>query len=207
MNVLVVAPHPDDETLGCGATIHNLAGRGHKITVITVTKGDTSPEAEKEHLAALEILGVDTHLWFPYPSPNLEGHLPMHGLVGVLAPYLDVDRIYFPYAHDLHQEHQYVHRAVLIGARPPNRATLYAYETLSSTDYAPVTFTPNYWQPVNMEDGAAKIDAFSCYTRQHHPQNGLRTGSVLACHMVWRGAQIREPYAEAFQLIRGVGRR
>ncbi len=39
MNVLVIAPHPDDEVLGLGGTLHRLAARGHDIVVAVVTKG------------------------------------------------------------------------------------------------------------------------------------------------------------------------
>ena len=38
-DTLVIAPHPDDEVLGCGGTIARLARRGEKVTVAIVTKG------------------------------------------------------------------------------------------------------------------------------------------------------------------------
>mgnify|MGYP001438865014 CR=1 FL=1 len=41
-NVFVFAAHPDDETLGCGATIAKLSSEGHKINLITFTDGESS---------------------------------------------------------------------------------------------------------------------------------------------------------------------
>ena len=38
-NVLILAAHPDDESLGCGATIAKLAAEGHQITLLTFTDG------------------------------------------------------------------------------------------------------------------------------------------------------------------------
>ncbi len=40
--VLVLAPHPDDETLGCGAALHAAVAAGHAVHVVTVTDGGGS---------------------------------------------------------------------------------------------------------------------------------------------------------------------
>ena len=40
MNVLVLAAHPDDETLGAGATIAKLADQGHSVKLLTFTDGE-----------------------------------------------------------------------------------------------------------------------------------------------------------------------
>ena len=39
---LVIAPHPDDETLGCGGTMALLADGGAAVTVLTVTDGEAT---------------------------------------------------------------------------------------------------------------------------------------------------------------------
>ncbi len=70
--VLIVAPHPDDETLGCGGAISLLCDRGYDVTVLTISDGTGShPNSLKypapalqairsqETLTALAILGVD----------------------------------------------------------------------------------------------------------------------------------------------------
>jgi LmbE family N-acetylglucosaminyl deacetylase len=70
--VLVVAPHPDDETLGCGGAIALLCNEGHNLKILVISDGTLShPNSkkypapvlqslrEKETLAALAILGVD----------------------------------------------------------------------------------------------------------------------------------------------------
>ena len=38
-NILVLAAHPDDETLGCGATLAKLSEEGHNIHLMTLQMG------------------------------------------------------------------------------------------------------------------------------------------------------------------------
>ncbi|WP_227671523.1 PIG-L deacetylase family protein [Psychrobacter sp. 72-O-c] len=69
--VCIFAPHPDDEILGCGGMLQQLATNGNPIVVVCVTNGEQShPNSQiyppqklniirpKESLAALEMLGV-----------------------------------------------------------------------------------------------------------------------------------------------------
>ncbi|HZP42105.1 MAG TPA: PIG-L family deacetylase [Candidatus Binatia bacterium] len=79
--VLVIAPHPDDETLGCGGLLARAAAHGAAIRVLVVTDGESNPWAQRaaecrwqigeenevrwgarrrdETMAAVEALGVD----------------------------------------------------------------------------------------------------------------------------------------------------
>ena len=45
-NILVLAAHPDDETLGCGATLAKLSEEGHNIHLMTFTDGVDSRDEE-----------------------------------------------------------------------------------------------------------------------------------------------------------------
>jgi LmbE family N-acetylglucosaminyl deacetylase len=78
LRVLIVAPHPDDESIGCGGLIAVLANRGVHINVVIVTDGSGShpnsskyppsrlaPLRAREAMQALGILGVDArNVWF-----------------------------------------------------------------------------------------------------------------------------------------------
>ena len=51
MNYLIVVAHPDDETLGAGATIHKLASEGHRIAVAIMS----GKAAARKGLSYIEI--------------------------------------------------------------------------------------------------------------------------------------------------------
>jgi LmbE family N-acetylglucosaminyl deacetylase len=71
-STLVVAPHPDDETLGCGAAIARMRDQGTPVEVVFVSAGGSSPRPSGmsldellllrrgESIRALAVLGVDS---------------------------------------------------------------------------------------------------------------------------------------------------
>jgi len=87
---LVVAPHPDDESLGCGGAVALLRKFGNEVTVLTVSDGALShPNSkkfpalklrdlrERETIAALDILGVseDKITFLRFPDGSVPGEL------------------------------------------------------------------------------------------------------------------------------------
>lgn len=79
-NVLVIAPHPDDETMGLGGTLVHHARAGDKITVVFVGSGiqgdpdghyprNEYPQVrEAEARAAAQVLGVSAVRFLGYPD-------------------------------------------------------------------------------------------------------------------------------------------
>src|SRR5690349_21731174 len=52
LDVLVVAPHPDDAELGVGGTIARLIGRGWKVGILDLTSGEPTPLGSPERRRA-----------------------------------------------------------------------------------------------------------------------------------------------------------
>jgi LmbE family N-acetylglucosaminyl deacetylase len=87
---LVVAPHPDDETLGCGATIARVARAGHEVRIVVVSDGrnshpssTTTPEElaqlrRTEVFDACRILGVPAEgvVWLGFEDGRLGREAP-----------------------------------------------------------------------------------------------------------------------------------
>lgn len=121
---LVLAPHPDDESLGCGGLIAECCSRGQPPVIVILTDGVGSHPASKafpparlrtvrarEAQDATRILGVpDTHLHFLNVADTVAPHAgpEFDALVTVLAGLLrrhDCHTILAPWRHDPHGDH------------------------------------------------------------------------------------------------------
>jgi LmbE family N-acetylglucosaminyl deacetylase len=114
--VLVVAPHPDDETLGCGGSIVLHRRAGHAVTVVIMTDGRgstvTTPAARRlESMAAAEVLG-GTWRRFELPEGAWALDRGTDHLVAILSD-VRPDLVYGPSCVDYHPEHVKV--AVALG--------------------------------------------------------------------------------------------
>jgi LmbE family N-acetylglucosaminyl deacetylase len=224
MRILVVAAHPDDEVLGCGAAIARLALEGDEVHVAIMGEGATSRDsgADSGRLAALHRnaqaaavkLGARDLVLYKLPDNRLDTVplLDVIKLVEILVKRLEPEIIYTHHPGDLNVDHGVVNRAVLTATRPSLGQCvreIYAFEVPSSTEWAFQQLKPSF-QPNVFVDVAntleIKIAAMACYeseTRQFpHPRspeslraNAARWGSVAGCRA-----------AEAFELVRSVKR-
>jgi LmbE family N-acetylglucosaminyl deacetylase len=126
--LLVVAPHPDDETFGCGGLIARARAAGCPVTVVVVTDGSRSTESERlsradlvdlrraELRAACDRLGVTDVVEWGYP----DGDLPPPPVLADRLAALLADRrpgvVLTPCVQDPHPDHVAVHRATVRAA-------------------------------------------------------------------------------------------
>jgi LmbE family N-acetylglucosaminyl deacetylase len=204
MNVLVVAPHPDDEAIGCGGAIRLHADRGDRVVVVFLTSGELGlkhlprEEAwrvrEGEAGEAATVLGVARLAFLRGPDWML-GENPdkvvigLRGLIEEEGPQL----VYLPHEGDEHPDHKaslpIVLRALQGRAVPP----LLAYEV-----WTPL---PGYDE---VKDVSAvmerKLEAIRCHCSQVGYYRYDRAAEGLARY---RGAIAgRCDYAEAFRYPR-----
>ena len=147
MNVLIIAPHPDDEVLGCGGTIAKRASQGHNVYVCVVTKGGEPLFHEKdveqvrsECREADRLLGVKETFFLDYPAVRLE-EVPRYLLNnGILKAVQSVrpDEVYLPHRGDMQLDHKMIVDAAMVALRPKYEhviSRIYSYETLSETGW------------------------------------------------------------------------
>ncbi|MFB6394243.1 PIG-L deacetylase family protein [Polymorphospora lycopeni] len=217
MDVLVIAPHPDDECLGAGGTIAGLADDGARITVLTVG-GHLPPlyppgvheEAVADARRAHRILGVTESVFLDFPAVVLARY-PVATLNGAVQEVVDATRpriVLIPFP-DRHVDHRAVFEAAMVATRPVRAGrdtTMVAmYETLSETYWnapgAEPTFSPTW-----TVDISATIDrktrALAEYRAQVSEFPGPRSTEAARALALFRGSQSSVPYAEAFQIAR-----
>lgn len=110
--VLVFAPHPDDETLGCGGTLARLALLC-PVKVVLVTDGSGAgglpPEAaairQTEFVRALAVLGVSESVQLNQPDGEFQGSPELALQVRDLLADYQPNWIFLPSPLDYHRDH------------------------------------------------------------------------------------------------------
>src|SRR5204863_4715234 len=117
MNVLVLAPHPDDEAIACGGALCLHADKGDRVTVVFLTSGELGLKdlgrdevrqiREAEARAAAEILGVRDLAFLRCTDSQVGAELS--NATALLQPILERERpqlIYLPHAQEWHPDHK-----------------------------------------------------------------------------------------------------
>lgn len=124
--VLVLSPHPDDETLASGGLIHALCAAGAQVRVIAVTDGENAyedtmglgPVREREQTAALRQLGVaaENILRLRLPDSSVAAHQAQleEQLLFELTP---GSTLIAPWRGDFHPDHEACGRAAEVAAQ------------------------------------------------------------------------------------------
>ena len=219
MKVLVVAAHPDDETLGVGGTIARYSEQGDEVWVCILTEGVTARhqyvELQKERtLEACHILRVRKTIFCDLRDQHLDA-LP---LIDVIRPIeacikeFEPALVYTHFKGDVNQDHQVVFSATMVATRPFESSPVtkvLCYEVPSSTEWAPpfvdTSFRPNVF--VSIADTLdAKIEAMKAYAEARqsevreypHP----RSYKAIRIRAQTRGSAVGLEAAEAFVLVR-----
>lgn len=222
MNILVVAPHADDEVLGCGGILAKYAKAGNNTYVAVMTNahlGDPQMFSQEgidtvrgEALQAHKILGVKQTFFFDYPAPRLDT-APAYQIsvsLNKLITDLAIDVMYIPHRGDMHKDHGVIFLAALVAARPINNCPvkqIYTYETLSETEWAPPfgndVFIPTVFEDIT-EVFPLKVQAMERFRSQLKEFPHPRSIEGLSSLAKFRGSTVSIHFAESFALIRDI---
>lgn len=223
--VLVVAAHPDDEVLGCGATIARLAREGAEVHIVILGEGITSRYEKEErpdrklienlHAASRQVaklLGAKNLSLHNLPDNKFDT-VPLLNVVKIVEEVVKEVRPRVVYTHhggDLNVDHAITSRAVLTATRTiagcPVRELL-AFEVPSSTEWAFQQYEPVFRADVFMDVQAtieAKIKAMEQYEGEARPFPHPRSAEALRAIARRWGSVAGVEYAEAFSLVRSV---
>jgi LmbE family N-acetylglucosaminyl deacetylase len=221
--VLILAPHPDDEVLGCGGTIHKLVKKGVEVFVAILTNASkTDPlkyteekllNVRNEARNACGFLGVKEIFFEDFPAPALDQYpsYKMAEAISNIIKKIEPDTLYIPFRGDIHNDHKAVFDAAMVASRPVgiySVKTIYAYETLSETEWAyPFAgeyFVPTIFETLDEESFNVKLEAMKHYKSQLRAFPNSRSIEALEALAKYRGSTVSSTRAEAFVMIRDI---
>ena len=226
--VAVIAAHPDDEILGCGATIQRLTQAGCTVNVLILGHGyaariidpvgDTDRKAmdalSEACLRANETVGVNQVVMRQFPDNRFDS-VDLLDIIKEIERFLKqypAQLIFTHHRGDLNIDHSITNRAVLTACRPGDAETphtILCFNVLSSTDWnfgdRGNAFAPTVFAEVTetIED---KIRAISHYTSEIRPFPFARSLEAIRCQARYYGQMVHTESAEAFELARSVFR-
>lgn len=216
--IVVVSPHPDDETLGCGGTLLRHKKQGDKINwlIITGMKHEDGYAEQQIQTRQDEIgrvaceYGVENLMNLELPTTRLDT-IPVTQLVASIGQFFSKVKpevVYLPFPGDAHSDHGAVFRAASACTkwfRYPSVKKVLAYEVLSETEFGvnPVEkqFQPQVFVDIapHLED---KIRILRIFASEMGSPPFPRSEESVRALAQFRGATAGTRAAEAFVLIR-----
>lgn len=219
MKILIIAPHPDDEVLGCGGTIAKHAASGNEVYVCIVTKGaeplfseEQVERVREECRKANNILGVKGIEFLDFPAAMLE-EVPRYKLNDAISNVIQnvkPDEVYIPHRGDMQLDHKLIVDAAMVALRPKYEHVvkrIYSYETPSETGWdvpnETNAFIPNVYNNISRFI-EMKVKALECYNSQLGVYPNPRSVKAVGALAMYRGSTVNVEYAEAFELAREI---
>ncbi len=226
--LLLIAPHPDDEILGCGGLIKRIKEGGGKVYALFMTVGTTQDYAAngistydqrlKEIEKVSKFLGYeDYRIAFPGNDHHLRlDSIPQIDLISSIenTHKISLNRlrptiIATPQPFDYNQDHRAVAEAVIAATRPaPDgykslQKTILGYEFSATAHWSIATpNNPNFFVELKDEDLSVKIKALKLYSSQIREGAHTRSTDAMKNLAYLRGAQVGVKAAEAFYSYR-----
>lgn len=215
--ILIIAVHPDDETLGCGGTILKHKDKGDKIHWLIVTKANQKitsiPDIEKKQkediIKVAKIYGFVSWQHLGFLTTALDRY-PMGELVAAISKVvqdISPEYIYINHFADVHSDHRVAFDAVYActkNFRYPFIEKILLYETLSETEFAAPSanhaFIPNVFNNVT-EYLDKKLQIMKLYSTEQMDEPYPRSMSSISALARYRGSRIGVDFAEAFMLL------
>ncbi|GAH49951.1 unnamed protein product [marine sediment metagenome] len=216
MIVLVIAPHPDDEVLGCGGTIRKYVKLGNDVYVCVVTEAYT-PDWSKDYInnrrkeieKCKQILGVKKYFFLNFPTVKIDTfpQKDLNAKISLVINEVNPDMLFIPHKGDLNMDHRLIFEASLVASRPINHKIkrILSYETVSETEWGQAIepFIPNVYVDIS-ETINLKKDAMKAYKSELKQYPHPRSLEIIEALAKKRGSEVGLNFAESFVMIREI---
>ena len=218
--VLIIAVHPDDETLGCGGTLLKHKASGDEIHWLIATQMKES-EGFKKHLISARNNEIDevTKI-YDFNSVNNLGFSTtkvdkyhISEIINKISSVIDQVKpniIYLPFKGDIHSDHKHIFEAAFSctkSFRYPFIKKIYMMETLSETEFSSNVekdgFIPNVFVDISKYIDK-KIQIMKIYKNEMGSHPFPRSERNIKSLGTLRGATSGCEYAEGFMLIKEI---
>ena len=214
-NIVVIAPHPDDETLGCGGTLLKEKKNGSKIHWIIATsifekygwnKAKVLKRSKEIEKVAKTYKFNSVH-YLDLPTTLLDNV----SIVEIIAKISNIYKkikptiIFTPYNKDIHTDHQVIAKASIACSkwfRFPSIKKILCYETLSETHWSQNKgyFKPNVFIDIS-KFLDQKIKIMKIYKSEVNSFPFPRSEKTIRAKAMFNGSQSGFLAAEAFELL------
>ena len=219
IKVLVISPHPDDETLGAGGTLLRHKYKGDRIFWLNVTdmkeEYGYSPSVVKRRTEeinrVIKAYGFEDFFNLRLkPASLTEADIPK--IIDLSKDFIERVRpqvVYIPFYGDAHSDHRIVFQAFKHFFKPfryPFIEKVLMMEIISETDQQWVeVFKPNFFVDISqfIDQKLEILKIYSSELGEHPFPRNLENVKALA---LYRGSQCNCKYAESFILLRGIER-
>ena len=215
--ILVIAVHPDDETLGCGGTILKHKENGDLIFWLILTKANQNitqysdivkVQSKYVNEVAQEYC-FDGWKQLNFLTTTLDEY-PLGEIIGEISSYINEIKpstIYLHHFGDVHSDHRVAFEAAYSctkNFRYPFIKRILLFETLSETEFAPAirnnAFVPNVFNDITPYMDK-KLEIMKMFTTELMAEPFPRALSTIRALGRYRGSRIGVEYAEAFELL------
>ena len=214
MNVLIIVPHLDDESLSCGALIQNRLMAGDHVHIVVVhtryyPEGVEVGDQKKHFVRAIDTLHGRLPGTLSYATHDMvEGEpfaIGYYQVLELLEPIIlkGWDEIVIPGKDDLNQDHRHLYEICRIALRPCNRSRVKRVLVSSAYDGSVPTFT--HFEIMTEAQLDTKIAAIRCYEDELRTKPHPRSIENLTAHHAIVGAQCSEDYAEGYNVYFQLG--
>lgn len=203
--ILVLAPHTDDAELGCGGTMARFLEEGIEIYVAafstaraSVPEGSDPDILRKEFIKSMDIIGITEDHYFIYDYQVRKLNYSRQEVLEVMVKLkndIQPDLVLLPSGNDLHQDHEVVHNE---GLRAFKDNSIWGYEL----PWNHVTFNTEAFITLHQKHIDKKWEMMSVYESQLIQNRNYFTREFIEGLARVRGVQVKEDYAEAFEVIR-----
>lgn len=219
--VLVIAVHPDDETLGCAGTLLRHKLNKDKIYWLIVTdireEYGYSPKAVKKRNNEVKKVSIKYNFDGVYNLQLPPKKLDKFSIYELIVKFSKIiceikpSIVYLPFKNDVHSDHRITFDAAYSCTKSfkfPFLKKIYMMETLSETEFSPAipgeVFVPNVFIDISRFIDK-KLEIMKIYKGEIKEYPFPRSLENIKALATIRGAAGNCPYAESFMLLKEIG--